>query len=150
LLADLWRILTENFNNREIAGTIWLLLACGFFFLKVKELRRSLLNFFRAILDARLLAVFGCFAGCVALLAWMGNNLGFWVSGATGCEKRVISVTRQFALVMIGEIRRCAQMIRTLGCVLRLPKMAAFCFSVMDQLAERAMDLPASASSSAN
>jgi hypothetical protein len=83
LLADLWRILTENFNNREIAGTIWLLLACGFFFLKVKELRRSLLNFFRAILDARLLAVFGCFAGCVALLAWMGNNLGFWSSSQT-------------------------------------------------------------------
>lgn len=78
MLPDLWRIVTENFNNREIAGTIWLLLAFVFFLLKATDERRSLAHVFRAILAPRLLAVFGYFAGCVALLAWIGNSLGFW------------------------------------------------------------------------
>jgi len=83
LLADLWRIVTVNFNNREIAGVIWLLLAFVFFLLKSEDVRRSLARVFRAILAPRLLIVFGFFAGCVTLLAWIGNSLFFWSSSQT-------------------------------------------------------------------
>lgn len=83
MLPDLWHIVTENFNNREIAGAIWLLLAFVISLLKAEDVRRSLSHVVRAILAPRLLAVFGYFAGCVALLAWIGNSLGFWSSSQT-------------------------------------------------------------------
>lgn len=83
MFPDLWRIVTENFNNREIAGAIWLLLAFVFFLSKAEDVRRSLAHVFRAVLAPKLLAVFGYFAGCVALLAWIGNSLGFWSSSQT-------------------------------------------------------------------
>lgn len=80
MALDVWFIVTENFNNREIAGTIWLLAIIMFGLLKTKDVRESLAHLFRAILSPRLLVVFGCLAGCVALLAWIGNSLGFWSS----------------------------------------------------------------------
>lgn len=83
MLPDVWLIVTENFNNREIAGTIWLLVIFMFGLLKAKDVRQCLAHVFRAILAPRLLVVFGCLAGCVALLAWIGNSLGFWSSGQT-------------------------------------------------------------------
>lgn len=83
MLPDVWLIVTENFNNREIAGTIWLLVIFMFGLLKAKDVRQSLAHVFREILAPRLLVVFGCLAGCVALLAWIGNSLGFWSSSQT-------------------------------------------------------------------
>jgi hypothetical protein len=83
LLPDVWLIVTENFNTREIAGTIWLLVIFLFGLLKAKDMRQSLAHVYRAILAPRLLVVFGYFSGCVALLAWIGNSLGFWSSSQT-------------------------------------------------------------------
>ncbi len=78
LFPYLWHIVTENFNNREIAGTTWLLLVLLFFLLKSGETRKILTNVFRATIVPKLLTVFGIFAGYVGLLAWIANSLGFW------------------------------------------------------------------------
>lgn len=83
LFFDVWLIVTENFNNREIAGTVWLLAIFMFGFLKSKDVRNSLAQVLRAIVAPRLVVVFACLAGYVALLAWIGNSLGFWSSAQT-------------------------------------------------------------------
>tara|TARA_E500000318_G_scaffold107170_1_gene116117 strand:- start:5061 stop:6413 length:1353 start_codon:yes stop_codon:yes gene_type:complete len=74
---DLWRWITENFNNREIASAGWLL-ALLFLALIKKQIRDALGGLIRAAFQPKLIAVFLLFAGNVACLTWVIQKLDAW------------------------------------------------------------------------
>tara|TARA_R110001606_G_scaffold396832_3_gene571761 strand:- start:3595 stop:4944 length:1350 start_codon:yes stop_codon:yes gene_type:complete len=74
---DTWIWITESFNNREIAGAIWLFAVfvyCLFF----EPIRKAIIGLTRAALQPRLLFVFLFFGGYVAALAWLYKEFGVW------------------------------------------------------------------------
>jgi hypothetical protein len=73
----LWGWITDNFNNRELAGAIWLTAALIFFVVK-KDVRRSLANVIRAALDHKLVILFSGLAVNVAILSWLGMFPKIW------------------------------------------------------------------------
>lgn len=72
-----WTWLTENFNNRELAGAIWLTAALLIFAIK-KDIRLGLANVVRAALNHKLLILFSGFAVNVAILSWLGTFPKIW------------------------------------------------------------------------
>lgn len=52
-MNEIWPLITQNFNNREIAGAAWVVLILGLVSIK-KDVRKSLLGVVRAIADRRL------------------------------------------------------------------------------------------------
>ena len=79
-MAGFWLWLTDNFNNREIAGAIWLTLLFLLLFVK-KDLRRGVGNIIKALAAPNLIYLFSGYAGFVAILAWLGVSLGLWTNG---------------------------------------------------------------------
>ena len=78
-MSDFWSSVTENFNNREIAGSIWLVLVFALVSLK-KDVRRGFRGIVDAVLEPRLIMVFASYAVCVAALAWIGSKIGVWTT----------------------------------------------------------------------
>lgn len=78
-MPELWIAITENTNNREIAGFVWLLALTSLLLAKT-EVRQSVTTVLRSVLKPRLWAVFVCFAGWVTLVAWIASQLGLWYS----------------------------------------------------------------------
>jgi hypothetical protein len=72
--------LTENFNNRELAGAVWLVAFLLLFSLR-KEVRKGIGSVVQALCAPKLLILFGAFATNVAALAWLGLRLGVWETG---------------------------------------------------------------------
>lgn len=72
--------LTENFNNRELAGAAWLIAFLVLFSLR-KEVRKGIWSIVQALCAPKLLILFGAFAANVATLAWLGLQLRVWETG---------------------------------------------------------------------
>ncbi|WP_171168114.1 hypothetical protein [Ruegeria sp. HKCCA0370] len=78
-MAGIWPWLTENFNNRELAGAFWLTLVFSLLFLK-KDVRNGIGGIIKAAAAPKLRVLFLGYAGFVALLAWLDISLGLWTN----------------------------------------------------------------------
>lgn len=76
-IQGFWTWLTENFNNREIAGGFWLL-AILMLGLLSKSIRTAIGGLIRAALSPKLLVIFLAFGGYVAGLAWLYEKIDIW------------------------------------------------------------------------
>lgn len=72
--------LLDNFNTREVATGIWLVVGISFL-LFWKKTRVSLKEVFRAILQRKLLVVFGSLAAYLTGLCWLLSELSLWNAG---------------------------------------------------------------------
>lgn len=81
-MTEFWLWLTENFNNREIAGAFWLAFTLSILFLK-REIRNGFFNVIKAMFAPKLLLLFIVFAVVVTLWALLAMKLGFWTSKLT-------------------------------------------------------------------
>ncbi len=80
LMTEFWPWLTDNFNNREIAGAIWLSLVFVLVLVK-QDLRKGIGGVIRALAAPKFMFLFSGFAAFVALLAWLVCSLGLWTNG---------------------------------------------------------------------
>ena len=78
-MNDLWFWGQANFNNREIATGVWFLFAvilCLFH----KDLRSGIWGIVRAVVQTKLLVLFGSLALNIVALCWLFSQLGLWAS----------------------------------------------------------------------
>ncbi|MAL02022.1 MAG: hypothetical protein CL536_07750 [Alcaligenaceae bacterium] len=80
-MNGLWVWITDNFNNRELAGAIWLTTALFIFAVKKKDVRLSLTTVVGATLKHKLLILFSSLAINLAFLSWLGTFLKIWDFG---------------------------------------------------------------------
>ncbi len=76
-------LIAENFNNREIATAIWAAGLFGFVAL-VPNLRKGLFGVLRALLQWKLLVLFGSLAVYIAILCWLLSTGGLWSADQLG------------------------------------------------------------------
>ncbi len=79
-MTEFWPWLTGNFNNRELAGAIWITVLLLLFFIR-REGRKGIWGIVQAIIAPKLLILFAAFAANIAFLAWLGLRLGVWETG---------------------------------------------------------------------
>ncbi|SEB79231.1 hypothetical protein SAMN05216452_3194 [Nitratireductor aquibiodomus] len=79
-MNGLWAWITENFNNRELAGAIWLTAAIAVAAIR-SEVRESVRSILKALLDSKLLVLFSALAANVAAISWLAASLKFWNFG---------------------------------------------------------------------
>ncbi|WP_113154818.1 hypothetical protein [Nitratireductor sp. OM-1] len=79
-MSEFWAWLTDNFNNRELAGAVWLAAILIIFAVR-KDIRRGLANVVGAALNHKLLILFSSFAANVAILSWLGTFPKLWSLG---------------------------------------------------------------------
>lgn len=72
-----WTWVEATFNNREIATGLWVLVALAFCLLHAK-IRSSLGGVVQALLNWRLLLLFGSFAINIAILTWVLEHIELW------------------------------------------------------------------------
>lgn len=76
-MNEIWTWITENFNNRELAVAIWL--SVLFLIISFKtDIRHSIFNVVKALLNYNLLILVSAFAVNVAILSWLGTYLKIW------------------------------------------------------------------------
>ena len=80
-MSGFWRRLTENFNNRELAGAIWLTLVFLILLAK-KDFRKGISGIIKALAAPQVMFLFPGFAGFIAILAWLGVSLDNWTNHA--------------------------------------------------------------------
>lgn len=78
MIHEAWDAVTDVFNNREIAGAIWLCLLLALALLK-KDIRNSFRGVVSVATEPKLLVLFASFAISVATLAWLGTAIGVWI-----------------------------------------------------------------------
>lgn len=79
-MIEVWQWVTTTFNNREIAGAIWLISTLGLLLLK-RDIRSGVLDVLKLASDTKLLVLFSSLAIWVVLVASLANAFGVWTSG---------------------------------------------------------------------
>ncbi|MEQ8399693.1 MAG: hypothetical protein RIE24_00505 [Silicimonas sp.] len=81
-MAGWWTWITTTFDNREIATGFWLSAA---FLLSLfhSKIRSGLVDVIKALVNWKLLLLFGSYAVYVAILAWLLGQIGLWKSDQT-------------------------------------------------------------------
>lgn len=72
-----WPWITTTFDNREIATGLWLA-AAVLFGLFHSKIRSGLFGVIKALVNWKLLLLFGSYAVYVAVLAWLLGQIGLW------------------------------------------------------------------------
>lgn len=74
-MYNIWEYITNNFNNRELAGAFWLLLFVGFFSWN-KDIRESGFGVIKLALASKLIILFGSLAIYTAIISIIAVNYG--------------------------------------------------------------------------